>query len=136
MYISAKAHVIGEIPSDVIRIRIEHDIVTVPEPVITIGVVEEADGKDEAADEEPPAIAALHPPHMFWAQGTGKVTVFPWMLETVMRIVPPRVMSNPTIVVCLDMGRHRVSPLVAPRGLRVRRTVIRGRPMRGNMATL
>jgi hypothetical protein len=40
MYIGAQSYVAGEVPSDVVGVVINHDVVTVPQPVIAKGKVE------------------------------------------------------------------------------------------------
>src|ERR1700689_3495780 len=99
MRIGGKSHVVGEIPADMIRVVIDHDVVAVPEPVCAISGVEGCDREEECTHRKSVRVASVKPPDVARPDGTGKVTVFPGMVEMIVRIIAAGVMTDPSIAV-------------------------------------
>jgi hypothetical protein len=112
MDVGAQPHVIGEIPADVIRVFIDYDLIRVPVPVIAVTNVVGSHTKIETAEPKPAWSASRKMPYMAFAKATGKATVLPRMTEMVVWVIAPRVVSNPLISSCVNVGRLRVTRLI------------------------
>src|SRR5579872_2742958 len=97
--VSAQAHVIGEIPADV---------VTVPEPVVGIAVIVGGYAEVKAVEPETvPATSTQHP-DMAAAKSAVKAAVLPRVIEVIVDIGPAAVVSNPSAIV-VNVGSIRVA---------------------------
>ena len=107
MHISPQPGVISQIPSRMIRIVIDHDIVRVPQPSIHKAVVIRRNTEEEPAEPEPRRPSTPQPPHMRRPKTSRKVPMLPRMVQMIVRIIPPRVMPDPMIAI--DMRSIRMS---------------------------
>jgi len=110
--VRSQPNVIGEIPAWIVGIVVEHDVIIVPIPVIAIGKVVGSDTEIISAEPEAVGSATFDAPHVAAADPHWETAVFPGMVEVVM-CVAARV-ANP-LVIMMDMGRFRMSFLVAIR---------------------
>lgn len=148
MNVCAKPDVVCQIPSDVVRVVINDDLVGIPKPSIAKCVIVRSNAEVETAKPETVSAATLEVKDMAAADAAGEVSVFPRMIEMIVRIVAAGIMSNPLIISMhvrsIGMARF-IAEITLGRGLprrflhmslgARRRTVRRRRPMRGNMAT-
>ena len=111
MNVSAQPDVVSQVPAIVIRVLVDHDIVTIPEPVITEVVVVGGNAEVETTKPETLPVSSSEPKDMAAAESTGKASVFPRMVEVVMGVTTAGIVSDP-LVVCVNVGSFRMSPLV------------------------
>jgi hypothetical protein len=133
--VNPKPHVIGEVPADVIRILINHDLVRTPEPVIAKAIVVWGNAKVEAAKPEALPVPSFKPKDMVGTEAAREVSMLPRMIEMVVRIITTGVMPDP-LIARIDVRGVRVPGLVAI--IAVFRgggpfTSNRSRPMRRNV---
>src|SRR5208283_694161 len=96
--VCAKPDVVSEVPPDMVGVVVDHDLVTVPEPIIHEAVVVRSHTEKEAAKAESLRTTATEPVYMAGSNTTAEVAVFPRMIKVIMGIVPARVVSNPRVV--------------------------------------
>ena len=92
-----------------IRVVINHDIVVGPVPIIDIVIVVRRNTEIKTAEPETLPISALHPVDMIAANFAAEASVFPGMIEVIVGIIAPRVMSNLAIVLSMDVRRLGVT---------------------------
>jgi hypothetical protein len=95
----------------VIGILIDDDLVGRPEPAIAKGDVVWGNAKEETAKPKARWAPSCKVPDMVRAESPREVSVFPRMIETVVRIVPAGVMPHPLITI--DVRDVRVAWLVS-----------------------
>ncbi len=113
MDVGPQPDVVSQIVAYVVGIVINHDVITVPEPVIDISKIRVCDRKVETAKAKAVRIAPTQPPNMPCADGAGKVSMLPRMVKMVADIVS--FMAYPTIVFCMHMGCFRMAFRIAVR---------------------
>ena len=111
MHISPEPHVIGQVPANVIRIVIDHDLVRVPQPSIAEGDVRRGYVPRPSVEPETRRAAACDVPHMARAKAAAEMPMLPGVIQVIVRIILPRVMSNPMVGV-IDMRSIRMSGLI------------------------
>ena len=126
MHIDAEAHVIGQIPADVVRILVDDDFIRVPEPAVAESYVGSRDIPVPSIEPEPAGSAACEPPNVPGAKAAGKVTVRPRIVEMVARIVGAGIVTNPGISIHVrSIGVARLVAVVALRAGRLGRAMYR-----------
>jgi hypothetical protein len=90
----AQPRVIGEVPTDVIRIAINQDAVGIPQPAVHKGVVVRCDGEVRAIKPKALAAAAGQMKDMTRAESGGEPPVLPGTRETLVRIEATRVVPH------------------------------------------
>lgn len=144
-----------------VRVVINYDLVAIPQPIIDEAVIIGCHGKVESTETKPLRSAARQPPYMARPDSATEVTVLPWMIEMIVRVVSSRVVSNPSVIsmdvrriwmalhVAIITGLRRWSflPFLHWRAMSLRllsslrllfsSLMLRGRrrPVRGDMAT-
>ena len=103
--------VVGEIPTNVIGIFINHDLVRVPKPAIAKRDIIRSDAKVEATKPEAIRTASSQPPHMTAAKAASEVSMFPGMVEMVVNIIRASLMPDP-LTVGMNVGSVRVPVLI------------------------
>lgn len=107
--VGAQSDVIGEIPTVMIGVVIEDDVIAVPVPIAGIGDIHRCDAEVEAAEPESPGPAAGEPPNVLGPKSGSEMPMFPGMIKLEARISASRVMSNPMAVLmyvrCLWVAR-------------------------------
>ena len=93
--ISSEPHVIREIPTVVIRIFIDRNVVRIPVPVAHVIVIIRSYAEKESVKSETLAVAAVHVPNVFTSEPTGEMSVLPGMVDMVVDIVATRTVSHP-----------------------------------------
>lgn len=94
----AQAHVVGEIPTQVIRILIENDVVGIPKPVGAVCIVVWSDGKVVAAKPEALRTAARQTPAMLRPKSTREMSVSPRAVDLVVGIVAAAIVTDPLAI--------------------------------------
>ena len=108
--VGSQAHVVREIPSRVVRVIVQHDVVVVPVPIAAIIVIIRRNREEETANFETVAAAAVHPPNMMGADGIGKVPMLPGVVEVIVLIAA--IVADPPIVFRVYMRRFGMAFLV------------------------
>ena len=91
-----QAYVVRQVISHVVWIVIDDDVIAVPHPVGASIVIVRSGLKEESADVETLAIAAMQPPDVTGADGSGEMSVLPGMIEMIVRIAPAGFVSRPS----------------------------------------
>src|SRR5579863_1355689 len=141
MDICPQPDVVGQIPPDVVRVIVDHDVIAIPEPVIAIVVVIRRDREKETAETEPRRTAAAQPPNVSRANWACEMAVLPGMVEMIVRIVASGVVANPLVILRVNVRSLRMAlliiegaPLIVGGSRRTRRSADRSRPMCRNAA--
>jgi hypothetical protein len=106
--VSAKTHVVGQVPTNVVWILVNDDLVTIPEPISAIAQVVGSDAEKEAAKPEAARTAAFKMEHMIGTKRTLKMPVLPRMVEAIVRVTTASLMSDPLAIV-VNVGRFGMS---------------------------
>jgi hypothetical protein len=121
MNVGAEPNVVAKIPADMVWVRIDHDVVAIPKPVVAVGVVGRGNAEEEAVKAEAFAAAASETIDVGGTKGAWKVSVLPGTIKVVIRIVPTGIMPDPAIVPGIHVGRIGMSRLLGKiAGLAVR----------------
>ena len=116
--VGAQPGVVGEVPPGIVRIVVEDDVVTVPQPFAGVVVVIWGDAKEKAAKPEAVPAATLDTINVITANLATKATMLPRMIEVVMGIVAATFVTNPAIAFGVNVRSLRVALLVAIGGAR------------------
>ena len=111
MNVGAQPGVVGEVPANMVGVVINHDVVAVPIPVITVGKVKRGDTEVEAAKPETAGTASLHPPTVSPAEATFEMAMLPGVVEVEAVVVVPALMPDPFAIV-VDVRSFRVALIV------------------------
>ena len=95
-----------------IRIRIEHDVVAIPQPVAHIVAIVRRNLEEVPADVEPVAVAAAYPPDVRSPNRPLKPPMLPRLIEMVMLIIAPRLVPYPAVVLRVNVWRFRMPLLI------------------------
>ena len=114
MNVGAQADVIREIPADVVRIIVDHDVVAIPVPVVAVSGVEGSHAEEVAAEPEPAGASTNQPPAVVRAESTFEVTVLPGVLEVKACVFASPIMADP-LAIAMDVRCLRVVVPVAIR---------------------
>ena len=112
MHIGAEAHVVGEIPSGMVGVFVDDDLVGVPEPAVAEGDVSRSNIPIPAVEPEAAGAAAGETPNMGAAKAAGEVAVGEWLIHMVAGIVGAGVVTDPGLSV-IDVRNVGVAGLVA-----------------------
>lgn len=125
MNISPEAHVVGQVPADVVGVLVNDDIVSIPVPIIAETDIVGGDAEVGAAKPEATGTASGEMPDMTAAKTAGEVSVLPWVVEMIVRIVGTGIVANPFSVGvymgCVGMAGLVVEMTVGLSGSRRRR---------------
>jgi len=95
-----------------IRVRIEHDVVAIPQPVTHVVVIIRRHLEEVPADVEPIAPTTAQPPDVRSPNRPLKPPMRPRVIEMVVRIVAPGVVTYPTVILRVNVRRFRMSLLI------------------------
>jgi hypothetical protein len=95
-----------------IRVVIEDDVITVPEPVAAIVHIVWGDGEIKTAEPETGRPTAGEPPYVVRANCLGKVTVLPRVVEMIVRIARTGVVADPVVIFGMNMRSGRMTLLI------------------------
>lgn len=136
MHIGSKAHVVGQVPSHVVWVVIDHDRIRGPIPIGAEANVVRRHVEIKSAKPEAARPSASKTPNVAAANLTRKVPMFPRMVETIVRIIAAGIMPHPHVI--RVYVRCRGMPLLAfhhraaltfrrrRRGMSHRRWAVRG----------
>jgi len=135
--VRAEPDVICQIPADVVRVVVNHDLVGIPEPVVAEAKVIRGNAKKEAAKPKAARAASDDPPDVASADATWKMSVLPGMIEMVMGIIAAGIVADPVVTLDLDVRCVWVSGFLVVAAVRCgwnRLSLIGTRAMSGNVA--
>lgn len=118
MNVGSEANVVGEVPAHVVRVIVDDDRIIRPIPIPAISDVVRRDAEEESTKAEATWTAPAEMPHMSTTNLTGKASMFPGVVEMIMRIVTPRIMPDP-LVVGMHVWRFRMSGSVSHHRVRI-----------------
>ena len=95
-----------------VRIFVDHDLVSIPVPVRDDAVIERSDVPVEIAKPEAFPVSACKHEYMLRSKAAGEMSVGPWVIQVVMRIVRAGIMSHPFIVPGVNVRQVRMTFLV------------------------
>ena len=121
--VRAQPDVVRQVPALVIRVLVNHDLVAVPQPSITESDVIGGDVEVESPEPEAVRPSATQMPDVAAAKSTGKAPVLPRVINVVVGVSWPAIVSNP-FAVGVDVGR-----LGVPRRIGIMMLSSRGRGM-------
>jgi hypothetical protein len=119
--VSPQPHVVGEIPAEVVRVLIDHDVIPAPVPIAAVANVIGRDAEIEPAEPEARRATAGKMPQVAAAESAGEMAVLPRMIEMVVRVVRTRVVSDP-LAIRVDVRSLRMTGRVAERAMFCRRS--------------
>ena len=85
----------GQIPADMVRIGVDHHLVTVPQPVVAIAIIIGGHAKIETAKPEALMSPSRQPENVAAAKPARKAPVLPGMIEVVVGVIAAGIISNP-----------------------------------------
>lgn len=103
MDVCAQPDVIGQIPTHMVWILINHDLIAVPKPITAEAVVIGCHAEVEAIEPEARRAASHKPPDMRRAKPACEAPVLPRMGEVVVRIIGAGIVADP-LTVRVDVG--------------------------------
>src|ERR1017187_1862988 len=102
VHVRAESRVIGQVPAVVVRILVDHNLVAVPEPVAHVAVLERRDLESKAAEPE----------YVLWTEASREPTVCPDVVQVVLGVVAPGIVSDPAIATGVDVRGDGMPGLV------------------------
>lgn len=120
MDVHTEPGVIGQIPTHVIGIVVNGDLVGIPKPAVAIGDIKIRDAPSPAVKPETAWSATANAPNVVAPNEiTGETTVLKRMVKVEVRIIAPGIVANPLAVV-MYVGRFWMARLVrvTPNGRR------------------
>src|SRR5208337_4503258 len=96
--VSAQSDVERQIPADVVGIVVNHDLVSVPHPVVAVTVVIRGNAEIETAEPEAIASSAGQMPNVPAANSARKVPVLPRVVEVIVAISRAGFVADPFAV--------------------------------------
>src|SRR6202166_2131338 len=112
MDVSSQPDVIGEVPSHVIGIIVNGDVVRIPEPAVCVSDIVRGNRKIKTVEPETVGTSAPKTPDMSTANAAIKTTMFICVIEPIMRVAAASIVAYP-LSVGMDVGSLRVSLPVA-----------------------
>jgi hypothetical protein len=109
--VGTQPDVIGKVPSYVVGIFIDHDLIRIPEPVIAEANVKGRYAEIETPEPESARSASCKPPDVTTAKAACKVAVLPGVVEMVVRIVAAGTVADPMIAFRVNVGCVRMAGL-------------------------
>jgi hypothetical protein len=128
VHVRSQPHVIRQIPAVVIRIIVDHDIVSAPVPAVAVAEVIGRDPKIESAEPEAARSSAFDAKRVAPADAAGEMAMLKRTVEMVVRIVLAGVVSHPFVAARMNVRRFGMTLLIgiaANRFLRSPRLILR-----------
>ena len=107
MDVGPQAHVVGQVPAVVVRVIINHDLVTVPQPVIAEVVVGRCNAEVETVEPKAVWAAPAESKPVATADAASEASVFPWAIQMEAPVIASGIMPYP-LVIGMDVRRLRM----------------------------
>src|ERR1039457_6550880 len=95
-----------------VGVLVDHDLVATPVPACDDVVIVRGDVPVETIKPEAFPVSSRKHEHMLRSKATGEASVYPRLIEVVMRIVGPTIMSDPLIIRGVNVRNVRMTFLV------------------------
>ena len=95
-----------------VRVLVDHDLIASPIPVTDDVVIERGDVPVKIAEPEAFPVSSRKVEYMLRSKTTAEMSVRPRLSEVVIRIVPATIMSDPFIVLGVNVRNIRMTLLV------------------------
>src|ERR1019366_9342355 len=95
-----------------VRVFVDYDLIASPVPARNDGVIVRGDVPVEIAKPEAFPVPSRKHEYMLRSKATGEASVCPRLIEAVMRIVGATIMSDPLIVLGVNVRNFRMTFLV------------------------
>jgi hypothetical protein len=139
--VCAQPGVIRKVPTVMVRIVVDHDLVAIPEPAVAEAIIERGDLKVEAVEPEALSASSSEPEDMPAADASREASMLPGTVEVIPGIVAAGIVPDPAVV-GMDVRNIRMPGLIAKiarraalRGATTWTSRSRGRAMCGNVPT-
>jgi hypothetical protein len=96
--VGAEADVVGEVPTVMVRVVVDYDLVGAPVPVVAEAVVSGGDIEIETAEPEALAVATFDAPHVALADASDEAAMLPGMIKVIVGIIAAGIVAYPLIV--------------------------------------
>src|SRR5580692_228240 len=103
MDVRPQPDVVSQIPAVVVGILVDHDIVGAPVPVVAVAEIILCNRKVEAAEPEAARASPFNAKRMSPPEAATKSSVFERMIDVVVRVVLPCIMSDPFVAAGMDV---------------------------------
>lgn len=110
--VRAESRVIGQIPPNMVRILVDHELIASPVPIRHDVVIEGGDVPIVIAEPESFPVPSGEVEYMLRAEAAAETSVCPRLCEVIMRIVGATIMAYPSIVPGIDVRNVRMALLV------------------------
>ena len=106
MDVGSEPDVVGQIPTDVIGIVIDDDVVRIPEPAITVTDIIRSHGEVKTAEPEAAGTTASEAPYVAATETAGEAAMLPGVIHMVVSVIAACVMADPlsTVVHVRSIG--------------------------------
>jgi hypothetical protein len=96
--VGAEAHIVGQVPAIMIRVFIDDDLIVIPKPVVAEIVIVGSHAEVEAIEKEAFSVSTAQAENMTASESARKPSMFKRAIDTIVRVITPRVMADPLIV--------------------------------------
>lgn len=128
-----------QVPTDVVRIVVNHNLVTVPEPVVAVADVSGSNTEIETAEPEAAGPSSRQMPNVAAANSAREAPMLPRVIEVVAGVPGTGIVSDPFAVGVnvrgIGVPGRVVEMLRLSRGSRMRLNMCLGRAMGRDMST-
>ena len=107
--VGAESRVIGEIPPNMVRILVDHELIASPVPVRHDVVIEGGDVPIVIAEPEAFPVSSRKIEYVLRTEAAAEMSVCPRLSEVIMRIVGATIVSYPSIVLGVDVRNVRMA---------------------------
>ena len=97
VHVNARANVVGEVVTFVIRVVVDDDFIAIPVPAIRVYDVAGGDAEIEAAKPEAAGSTPGESPNVARAESAGEAAVLPRMVEMEANVGATRIMADPMV---------------------------------------
>ena len=109
MSVRAQPRVIGKIPANMVWILVDHDLIASPIPARHDVEIVRGDVPVEVVEPEALRVSSRQHEYMLRSKTAAEMSVCPWLSEMVMRIGSATIVSNPFIVLRVNVRNVRMT---------------------------
>jgi len=100
MSVGPQANVVRQIPADMVRIVIDHNLIAVPKPIGAKVQIVRGYAPIEVAKPETARASASQAPYVTLPDSTGESSMFKGLIEVVVGIILPGIVATHSPFVC------------------------------------
>lgn len=113
MDVCSQSDVVSEIPADVVRIRVDDDVVRIPEPAGTIIDIVRSHTEVKASEPEAIRRSSNQPIDVAASYAAGEMAMLPRMIQVIVRIIRSGIVPDPFSSVGVNVRSRWMTGLVA-----------------------